>query len=256
MPHVLAPALAEHIKRANSEPVAVAEHDWLVIVSQTCDVVANKLEAEPLVEVLHCRPIPKLRTPFKDLRSTRTLDFKPNRDTHADLTLSAHAVADKYLVPREVLRDHAPDAVRRLSSTASARVLAWYALRAGRPAWPDEFVKRISAAKTVFEQALDPLKDDIAEVRIGIKENDQELEDADPYHVAVFFVVDEPIWETDVDGRAAIQAAFAKFVSELDNCKGIQVDQERSEVVSGGVFTWQETRSTDLWNFANLSHRD
>ena len=55
------------------------------------------------------------------------------------------------------------------SYVATARVLAWYALRYGRPIWPDEFVNRISGIKDALEAALEPLKDDIAEVRVGIE---------------------------------------------------------------------------------------
>ena len=85
---------------------------------------------------------------------------------------------------------------------------------------------------------------------------DEELDEGESYHVAVFFVVDEEVWDDDVEGREAIQAAFAKFTSELESCDGIEVDKENSDVVSGGMFTWQETRATDEWNFANLSHRE
>jgi hypothetical protein len=249
-------AIAPHLARPGQDPVLVGDADWLVVVSQTCDVLASKLEAEPLVEILHCRPISKLRKGTKELRSTRTLDFKPNRDTHGDLCLSAHAVADRYVVPREFLRDNGPDQGRRLGDVATARVLAWYSLRYGRPIWPDEFVRRISGIKDALEAALEPLKDDIAEVRVRIAEEDNELGEGESYHVAVFFVVDEEVWNEDVQGREAIQSAFAKFTSELENCDGIEVNKENSDVVSGGLFTWQETRATDEWNFANLSHRE
>lgn len=256
VPQAMVPAIVGHLARPGGNPTQIAENDWLVIVSQTCDVLATKLEAEPLVEILHCRPIPKLRKGMKELRSTRTLDFKPNRDTHPELCLSAHAIVDRYEVPREFLRDHAPDAARRLSTIATARVLAWYALRYGRPIWPDNFVGRISGVKDALESALEPLKDDIAEVRVGIAEKDDELDEGEDYHLAVFFVVDEDVWNEDVDGRVAIHAAFAQFTAELDGCDGIEVNKDLSGVVSGGVFTWQETRSTENWNFANLSHRE
>ena len=256
VPQGMVPAIAQYLARPGADPVAVAEADWLAVVSQTCDVLATRLDAEPLVEILHCRPIPKLRKGTKELRSTRTLDFKPNRETHGDLCLSAHAVADRYVVPREFLRDNGPDAGRRLSDVATARVLAWYALRYGRPIWPDEFVGRISGVKDALEAALEPLKNDIAEVRVSIAEQDEELDEGESYHVAVFFVVDEEVWDDDVEGREAIQAAFAKFTFELESCDGIEVDKENSDVVSGGMFTWQETRATDEWNFANLSHRE
>jgi hypothetical protein len=250
-------ALTQYLVQPGADqPTTIEPNDWLVVGSQTCDVLATKLDAEPFVEVLHCRPIAKLRSQHKELRSTRILDFRPNRATHEAVVLSAHAVADRYLVPREVLKDHTPDAARRLSGVSTSRVLAWYALRYGRPIWPDEFVARISNAKDALEEAIESLKDDIAEVRVGITEKDQELGDDQPYHVAVYFVVEEAVWEGDVEGRAAIQAAFANFVSALADCDGVVVDHNLSEVVSGGIFTWQEVKATDDWNFANLSHRE
>lgn len=77
-----------------------------------------------------------------------------------------------------------------------------------------------------------------------------------PYHVAVYFVVDETTWNTDQDGRAAIHRAFGRFVGELAACEGIEVDQDLSQVISGGEFRWQAAQATDEWNFANLSHRE
>jgi hypothetical protein len=255
--HADALALGQYLGRPGvAQPTTVESHDWLVVVSQTCDVLAAKLEAEPFVEVLHCRPTDKLRSQYKELRSTRVLDFKPNRQTHETVVLSAHAVADRYLLPREVLKDRAADGQRRLSDVSTSRVLAWYALRYGRPTWPDEFVARIGKARIALEEAIEPLKDDIAEVRVGILEKDEELGPDRAYHVAVYFVVDETIWNADVDGRAAIQEVFATFVSRLAACRGIALDEELSEVVSGGEFTWQEVKATDEWNFANLSYRD
>jgi hypothetical protein len=255
--HADVPVIAQHLLRpGGAQPTTVESRDWLVVVSQTCDVLAVKLEAEPFVEVLHCQPTAKLRSQFKELRSTRVLDFKPNRQTHDAVVLSAHAVADRFLLPREVLKDRAPDVHRRLSDVSTSRVLAWYSLRYGRPTWPDEFVARIGEAKTALEQALEPLKDDIAEVRVGIREKDEELRPDHAYHVAVYFVVDELTWDGDVDSRAVIYEAFAAFVSKLAACRGISVDQVLSKVVSGGEFRWQEVKATDLWNFANLSHRD
>lgn len=256
VPQAMLQAIAQHLTRPGAAEAEVAAEHWLVVVSQTCDVVARTLEAEPFVEVLHCRPIKKPRAQYRDFRSTRILDFRPNRETHETVALSAHAVADRYLVPRELFRDMPPDANRYLSGEAAQRIMAWYALRASRPSWPDAFVTRIDTdTQAALEAAIEPLKEDIAEVRLGIAEKDVELGAEQSYHVAVYFVVDAEIWEGDVDCREAINMAFATFVSKLNDCDGIEVDQDLSEVVSGNEFTWQETRATDEWNFANLSHR-
>ncbi|MGH9906848.1 MAG: hypothetical protein ACRD8U_14850, partial [Pyrinomonadaceae bacterium] len=187
VPHNFVPVLAQYLAHPNRAPAQVRNEDWLVVVSQPCDVIANTLEQEPFVEVLHCRPVQGLRRQYKDLRSTRFLDFKPNRETHEAVVLSAHATADRYLIPRELLQDLNPDPTRRLSDTSRARVLAWYSLRSGRPAWPNAFVARIDPAKRTLEETLEPLADDIAEVRISIAERDDELPEGADYHVAVFF---------------------------------------------------------------------
>lgn len=256
LPADLLPLLAPHLTRPGQAATPVGADDWLVVISQTCDILATRLDAEPYVEVLHCRPVAgKPRKGRRDLQSTRYLDFRPNRDTHAELVLGAHAIADRYIIPRELLAAHDPDPARQLSDRASRRVLGWYALRASRPSWPNAFVDRISGAKDAFEDVLDPLVDGL-EVRVAIAESDTELEAGQPYHVTVFFVVDEATWNNDAEARAAIHAAFGRFVGELMACEGIEVDQDLSQVISGGEFRWQAIQATDEWNFANLSHRE
>ena len=257
VPTAMLPALEPHLTRPGQQLTQVAGADWLVVVSQTCDVVAAKREAEPLVEVLHCRPhAGKPRRGRRDLQSTRYLDFRPNRETHQDLVLFAHAIADRYVVPRELLVAHGPDAGRQLSAYASQKVLAWYSLRAGRPSWPNEFCDRVRTVRDALEDALDDLVDEIAEVRVGIVQKEEELDAEQAYRVLVYFVVDEDVWNGDIEGRKDINNAFAKFVTELDACEGVEVDQDESAVVPGDEFSWQDTQQTDLWDFANLSHRD
>lgn len=108
----------------------------------------------------------------------------------------------------------------------------------------------------MLEEALDPLSDDIAEVRVAIAEKDQELEEGRPYHLTVFFVVDEAIWDGDLEHLTLINQTFDDFVAALNKCMDVEIDQDLSEVVVGSKFTWQDIQQTDLWNFANLSYRD
>ena len=129
VPAEMLPLLAPHLTRHGQSTAQVNAEDWLVVVSQTCDVVAPKPEAEPLVEVLLCRPRNgKPRKGFRNLESTRNLDYRPNREAHPDVILSAHAVADRYVIPRNLLTAHKPDQARCLDNIASMRVLAPMAL--------------------------------------------------------------------------------------------------------------------------------
>lgn len=256
LPADMLSSLAKDLSRPGCAPPKIAEDDWVVVVSQTCDIVVDKLEAEPFVEVLHGhRRSGKPRAEFSNLRSTRQIDFHPNPQKHPDVVLTAHAVADRYIVPREWFAQHDPDPTRCLSAAAASRILAWYALRAERPSWPDTLVRRLRGAVPELLASLKPVSDSIAEVRVAIDERD-ELDATRPYHVAVFFVVDEQVWKDDESQRIAIYTAHGQFAAALARCTGIEVNMDRSDVVPGAEFTWQATRVTDMWNFANLSQRD
>jgi hypothetical protein len=260
---VLPHEAAEELKKYLAHPgvgymPCIGKDDWLVVVSQTCDVLARTLSAEPFVEILHCRSPDggKVRSQYARFRSTRLIDFRPNRTTHAELVLSAHATANRYVVPRETLVGIDPDPERRLDNVAVQKLAAWYALRFSRPAWPDNFVTRISKdAKERLEQIVSDLGDDL-EIRIAIAQRDEELPSTTHYRVAVWFVVDAVVWEDDPAMRANATSSFGKFTSELASCHGIEIDFDVSNVASGDDFTWQQRESTDEWNFANLSHAE
>lgn len=248
--------LQEYLERPTGERIEVGPDDWLVVVSQTCDVVARKLTAEPWVELLRCRAIPKPRSQCKELRSTRYLDFRPNHSTHPDLAVSAHATNDRLLVPRDKFLGMDPDPTRSLSENSVLRVQGWFALRYSRPAWPSAFVDRMNSVRDRLLEILDPLRDDIAEVRVAIEPKYEELGSDQPYKVAIYFVVDGKVWGDEPEARQQVQQAFMDFVAALESCDGIEVNRDVSDALSGDEFTWQETRTTDEWNFANLSNPD
>lgn len=250
-PHI--EALTRNEYRALIQPQSP---DWLIIFTQSCDLVAGTLEQEPAAEFLWCRPIPQPRAQFRDLRSTRRLDFRPDRENHPEVVLSVHAAHDRYAVPRNALERSQPRVDRTLSATSVRRLQAWLALRYSRPAWPDEFVQRLASAHGQIVSVLESVaRDDLAEVRIAFAPSDIELDQSQSYRVLIYFVVDETVWNSAPESRQRIHAAFALFVSTLEKCRGVQVDQE-SGVFSGAQFTWQQMQITDLWNFANLTWRE
>lgn len=250
------PQLVPHMTRPDQPPPNVVATDWLLVISHTCDVVARSQD-EPLLEVLHCARIGKMRAQYQGRKSTRRLDFAPNKLTHPDVVLSAHAIDDRYVIPRQLFLNQQPDTVRRLKPSAINHVQQWYALRYTRAAWPDAFNNRID--KKSREKLLDAmalLSTDDVEVRVSIAEKDSELNDDQSYNVVVYFVIDQIVWDTNPTVREEAHAAFAAFVSAIGACKGVKVDQELSGLKSGDAFSWQLTKLTDEWNFANLSEND
>jgi len=258
LPVRLYPQIAQYLGPPHDPPHGVpAPGDWLVVISQSCDLVAPTLEHEPYVEVLWCRAIAKPRTQYFNIRSTRQLDFRPDRQAHPNLVLTTHAAKDRFIVPRSMLDGIRPHSNRRLADTAVRRIQAWLALRFSRPAWPDNFVSRIGAIRDTLTHILETVaEDDIAEVRMALSPRDQELPDSEHYSVAVFFVADEQIWKSRPTQREAIHSAFGRFATALKSCAGVNVDDQLSGVIDGGTFSWQMTQSTDIWNFANLTNRE
>jgi hypothetical protein len=256
---VISESLYAEIETVTAAPHRVAlrpqEREWLIVLSQSCDVVARTVDQEPHVELLLCHPIAQPRAQFLDLRSTRQLDFRPNRGDHPDLILTAHAAHDRYIIPRSLLTRASPRADRRLSPESVRRLQAWIALRYSRAAWPNQFVSRIASAQKTILEALEGVgRHDVAEIRVALAPNDRELPSSESYRLAVFFVVDEEIWNSVPTERERVQAAFSAFVAALGNCAGIELD-DASSVVSGAEFSWQQMQMTDAWNFANLTWR-
>ena len=250
--------MVPHLTRPAQGAIEISTADWLIVISQTCDVVQPKLENEPLVEVLHCRPIDKLRSGFQGRRSTRQFDFRPNRENLPAIMLSAHAIADRFVVPRELFLEHEPDPIRKLSNYAVRNLQLWYALRYTRPAWPEALVNRLSPSKKKLTDTLKSLNSivDEVEVRIAISEKTDELDDEHDYHLTVSFVIDQIVWDSDPSIRKTAFEVFENFKSVLSQCKGVAIVQDLSGIKSGDEFSWQMTQNTDEWNFANLSSHD
>jgi hypothetical protein len=242
--------LKVHIDRQQLVHEAAPRTDhWFVVLSQTCDVVARTLEQEPLVEILRCVPVKKMRKGRKNLESTRYIDFMPDQIRFPGVFLAAHATGDRFTIPRGELRAVTPDATRCLSERAVALLQRWYALRYSRPAWPDELTERLAMRRERLLDALAPLNDDRSEMRVQIKDP---LAPDGPYTLAVFLVVDETVWTGDAAARSIAIGAFGAFVAALSACNGIKVD-EISKPINGGEFSWQLSQETDVWNFAQLT---
>jgi hypothetical protein len=114
---------------------------------------------------------------------------------------------------------------------------------------------RIKPVNDKLEASLRELADTV-EVRVALLQRDQELPASEPYRLALFFVVDGVAWRESADVRANAYSAYGEFVAALADCNGVELVEVNCVVVSGEEFTWQQTRATDEWNYANLSFTD
>lgn len=72
--------------------------------------------------------------------------------------------------------------------------------------------RAVFQAKKALVAALKVVTTDDVEVRIAIAENDVEREPASPYHVTVFFVVDQIEWVRRPDTWTEAYAAFPRHL--------------------------------------------
>ena len=253
VPSELYARLKPYMRHASEpEPGDIALSDWLIVVSQTCDLVAIKSSQEQFAEILWCKPIAKPRKGRMNLQSTRYLDFRPNRQDHANVCLEAHASHSKFMVPRNLLANSKPRDDRIVSSNAVLLIQAWYALRYSRPAWPEDLVGRLRQKQDEMEHCLASLDDDRTELRVQWRKPEGE---GVAYVAAVFLVVEESTWREDVAYRANAFKSFHDFIAVLRSCPGIEVD-DLSAPQNGAEFSWQLMRVTEKWDFANLTGLD
>lgn len=253
VPPELYDAIRPHLRHGEDAPLEISPTDWVAVVSQACDLVAKADNAEPYVELLvaHEAGVERPRTPYAGLRSTRYIDFRPNAATHPQLVLTAHATKDRFFVPRRLISGTHPDGARALSDLATEKLQRWIALRASRPAWPDALANRLRPMKDDLAGALEPLREEIAEVRVGFVPTG-EIGDGENYTLAAHFVVEAARYE-DQEERTRVQECFNQFIALVARCHGIEVSPE-SRVVSGNDFSWTEMNYTDIWNFEHLSN--
>jgi len=165
--------------------------------------------------------------------------------------LEAHA-AERFWLPREQFADWVPDQARALVPAAVTRISEWLGLRYTRPAWPEQLVHKLNPKKDRVEQILRNVASQVAEIRVAITDADRELPLETPYRLTLYAVVDAATYDGSPEARQACEAALSDLIDTLRACQGIEID-ENSEVVSGAEFSWEMTRLTHLWNFANLT---
>jgi hypothetical protein len=245
---VLSPSLAASLslQRASEAPRALKEGERLVVVSQTCDIVAAP-EAEPYVEVLLVRQKASIDHTKANLRSTRHLSFRAQA---GGLVVEAHAT-DRYWIPKELFEGHSPDTTNSLDDGAATKVCEWLGLRYTRPAWPNALVKRLPPRDQV-EKILRAVALSVAEIRVAISDCHKELPDGEVYKLAIYAVMDSTEYNTNQGAREACVRAFTEFLTLLRKCRDIEV-LDGSDLLPGDQFSWQMEQMTERWNFANLS---
>jgi len=151
-----------------------------ILLSHNCDIVQKRLDKEPNVEILIAVPIDQSDGNCIKGKNSRCYHFSLN-----DLFYEIKAT-ERISVPRHFLVKNEPHS-SQLSMEEVNAIVHWFAQRYERPAFPDNFNKRLSdATKKVIKNALEESGNLVSGIYISCPQN--ELPDNKPYQI-LFYVV-------------------------------------------------------------------
>lgn len=228
----------------------VSDDDACIVVTQSCCVVNRSLLAEPTVEILLARKIPKL--------DKGVIGGKSLRKLHLEISVTGRATAyelsatDRYTIDRRTLAQYGPDRDRVINQQDLRSIIAWVTARYDREAFPDAFEKRLEGVQEKLKRTFEKLED-VTEVFIGLVPED-ELTDDQPYTICLVFIMPDELYQV-VDKRRKMEAAVNDIRSILRKCKGIVLDND--ELRSDADVSLRDLRILRRWGtFDYVSYRD
>lgn len=201
----------------------VTEADWLIIVTQDCDLVHDCFTTEPVCEVVVGTVVPKLYRSLTNLQNPRKLHFTAKDGAEA-VTIEVQATRRGFITRKALLELH-PSAERRLPDAAIRALGRLIARRYVRAARPEALDRRIgSKAREAFEGILRGFSNAIDDIylRLPLDQRD-ELPAHQAYECDIVVLLhDTYVEETDAKAQAETGKAIKKAVRQALK----QVDQD------------------------------
>ncbi|MGO9487227.1 MAG: hypothetical protein ACLPX9_22065 [Rhodomicrobium sp.] len=234
-----------------------------VVISHDCDL-AQGSDAEPEVEIIVGARVSAVNGNYTHAKNARRLHMYLEERV-MDIVVDLQATG-KVRLRKELLAGHSPDESFRLNAKQHATLQAWLAARYRRAAFPDEFERRLKAAKLadIIAKILKPLGDDIIAVFFDVDEGGDAVEregPVDPYTLSIsllYGTVRDPAAAADVADKAAsqIRSAFNKafFVAEKNLWQNIELLE--CEPISDEALTYALSVRMKRWNLDYISLRE
>lgn len=203
------------------------EDEWLVVCTQSCSVVSERLAPDPHVEVCVAKPVKKYnpRDPKATGKNARAF-LLPFTGPAGSLTLECD-INRRFFIPRQECLAFTPDWPSAANERASRAFAGWLARYYSRVALPNQLVVRARASglfsniETAIATAFkgEELRNFIDGVFVHWVP-DQELEPPQPYTLAMFFLCDG---EDAASQVGQLVAAVAERFEGVDGHGGIRL---------------------------------
>ncbi len=222
---VLGPEVLRAARDRAPAGITVADTDWLIVTSHDCDVVNERLEKEPVVEVLRAEVVTR-KAPDKQQvggRNPRVLQLQVD-DGGASVILNAK-VHERWTLDRALLSTEAP--ARSLDDKTRRLIAEWLAKRYIRAAFPNAFDARWRAHLRTWTSLLEKHSRWIQGVYLRLSTLG-ELDEQTPYKVHL--IVAPPAdakkqsgWATKREELEREIEAFWKQFGPGIECAGVDV---------------------------------
>jgi len=225
--------------------------DCCIAISQSCDLLCDDMDSEPIVEVVLARKLNgELDGNYTHAKNARRLHIEI--DTNDSRDAYELEVRHRFSIPRSMLCQHSPDLSRRLDSASLTTIVHWIVGRYQRQAFPDAFNERTAKA---IDRKIKPILRKLPRLTalyVALKSWD-ELPANETYIIELVGTVRREDF-ADPTIRRQIEQGLAKIAQSLNDCDGIEV--EDSEVRSEAKITLDEVRLLARWHFDHISLRD
>jgi len=194
--------------------LACREDDWLVVVTQTCDLLQGDLVKEPQAELLRLSPSrPSINTSLGWGQHPRFIQLERS----ASGLILYGSVHDRVWIPKSRLDAIRPDTTRAISEEDTRMLAKWLASRYLRPAFPDAFNLRLQPVEKALGKFLRTQRKRLRAVYCTLSSMD-ELPDEDSYEAE--FVLVYPYQDlTQAEGTELADS----FEDIFTSCPGVEV---------------------------------
>lgn len=235
LPEVLAPALRKELRlEANS---------LLYILTHDCDLVQPNFSKEPYVEVLVLRQIIDVDGSFVHGKNSRLLDLQIGESSYR---ASCH---ERHGLDRKLLAQSNPSEVHSIGEGTIDMIAEWMSKRYVRPAFPDEFNRRLGRESARIRKFFKKHGKDFNRIYIICDPLKEELKEDTSYHLSVWLVLND-----DDCSPESMQEVVTSLEQILGGCAGIEIGD--CYAVNESELTLAHLRVMSLWDFDYLTYRE
>ncbi len=191
-----------------------------VLLSQSCDVLAESYDDEPEVEIIVASPLVKSDWRYVKLRNPRVLHlpFDVN-GARSYCELRPHL---RFMVPRHLLEVLVRDRARELAPRSLRMLRTWVVDRYLRAVFPDEFNTRLKRVEqqlhNLFKKAIDVTGAWV------LLDTDSELEAGEPYRIVSAIITMRTDAYTDRTRRLIVEKIGSRLGQILEGCDGVECE--------------------------------